>query len=99
MPKIRHTDGEPVWLFDRDPSVRHGWVEAFVVAAVLAAASVGGAFARTPWALAGLPPALFMAYANLKRRDVHTYGAAFAWMSLVGLGMAGSLLLLWLSLR
>jgi hypothetical protein len=61
---------------------------------MLIAGSIGTAFASTPWGLVGLPPALLMVFANIKLRDVHTSGEAVKWLSLVGLGMAGSIALL-----
>jgi hypothetical protein len=91
---VVHRGCGAVWLFDRDSTLRRGWVGAFFLAAILVAASIATAFAKTPWALLGLPPALLMAFANLKLRDVHTYREAMRWLLLVGLGMACSFALL-----
>lgn len=96
MPKIRHTGDEPVWLFDRDHTLRAAVRGALVVAVLLLIASVGSAVAGHPWALAGVPPALLMGYANIRLRDVNTRGAAVGWMLVtvlaMGVGFASAIL-------
>jgi hypothetical protein len=100
MPKTRHTEGEePVWLFDRDSTLRNGWWSVFILAAVFGGLSIVGAFAESPWVLAGLPPVLLAVFANIKLRDVHTYGEAVKWLLLVLLGLVGSIVLLMLTTR